>query len=173
MHFWPVVLIPAETPITEEDVWDAVWRLLEPYCVEREGAQRKEYFTAEEIRFIRGQFWLPPKSLPKLAEKLRRGWDMDCGVDEDGLYSMTTLNPDGKYDWFTVPGLEFVWPASHMPRDLQPSAVITLDGEWHDMEIEKWDWQLTDYERAAIRTRAYSIIDQYPAQLAVMVDCHV
>ena len=173
MHFLSVVLIPADTPLTEEDVRDAVWRLLEPYYVERESLQHKEYFTAEEIRFIREQFWLPPKSLSKLAEKLRRRWDMDCGVDEGGLYAITTLNPDGKYDWFTLLGLEFLWLASHMPRDLQPSAVITPDGEWHDMEIENWDWQLTDYERAAIGARAYSVINQYPAQLAVIVDCHM
>lgn len=186
MHFGAVVLIPGHIPITEEAILDEVARLLEPYYVEREGPLRKEYFTEEAIRNLSGQFQLQPKSLPKLAEELPRGWSMDCHVDEGGLYYITTLNPDGKYDYFSLVRYEeisahrveaavreHVWRTSEIPRDLLPAAVVTPDGQWHDTGIEKWGWQLTQHERDAIHTRASAIIFQYPNHLAVLVDCHV
>lgn len=186
MHFGAVVLIPEETPVTEDAITDAVEHLLEPYYIEREGLERKEYFTADEIRFLTRQFWLRPKSLPKLAETLRRKWGMDCGVDEDGLYHITALNPEGKFDYFALFSgedvienrveariQESVWPVTDIPRDLAPSAVVTPDGAWHDTGSEKWAWQLSRSEQDTIRARAYAIIEQYPTHLAVMVDCHI
>lgn len=186
MHFGAIVLIPGDTPITEGAILDEVAHLLEPYYIEREGPPRKEYLTDAATRNLSEQFWLRPKSLPKLAEKLRRKWGMDCHLDEGGLYQITTLNPDGKYHYFSLVSYddieanrieaavrEHVWRVPEMPRDLLPSAVVTSDGKWHETGIEKWDRQLSESERDAIRTRAYAIIDRYPNHLAVLVDCHI
>lgn len=186
MHFGAVVLIPGHIPITEEAILDEVARLLEPYYIEREGPLRKEYFTEEAIRNLSRQFQPQPKSLPKLAEELHRKWSMDCHVDEGGLYYITTLNPDGKYDYFSLVRYEditahrveaavreHVWRTSEIPRDLLPAAVVTPDGQWHETGVKKWAWDITKDEEQAIRQRVFALVDQYPDHLAVLVDCHV
>ena len=173
MHFWPIALIPKSVPLTEDAIWDAITPLLEPYYIEQEGPARKEYFSPEEIENLRRKIQQPINSLPELATNLRQEWGLDCKVDEGGLYQMTTLNPNGKYDWCALPGMEYIWSVSEMPRDLEPGAVITPDGEWHETRIGKLDYQVIESERQVIRARAYAIIDSYPNYLAVMVDCHV
>lgn len=175
MHFWPIALIPKSVPLTEDAIWEAIIPLLEPYYIEREGPARKEYFSPKETENLRRKIRQPINSLPELAANLRQEWGLDCDVDEGGLYQMTTRNPNGKYEWFALPGMEYIWSVSEIPRDLQPSAVITPDGEWHETGIGngKLDDQLTESEGQDIRTWAYAIIDNYPNCHAVMVDCHL
>jgi hypothetical protein len=179
MHFGAIVLIPQETDLAEDALMDAIEFLLEPYCAELEGPERKEYLSTETIEHLTRQFfWVQPKTLARLAAKLRKRWGLHCGVDAGGLYHFTNLNPNSMYDYWTVVGLEghvedHVWRVPEMPRDLSPSAVVTPDGQWHETGIEKWAWDITKAEEQAIRQRVYALVDQYPNHLAVLIDCHI
>ena len=173
MHFLTIVLLPQEVPLEENAVFEALAHLLKPYYSELEGPKRKEYYDARGIRNLAARYWVRPSDLPKIAAKLRKELGGDYGVDERGLYYITNLNPNGKYDYWTLRSIEEdVWFVRDMPRDRLPSAVVTPDGQWHDTGEEKWGRDLTASERQAIGRRAYTLIDQYPDCRAVALDCH-
>ena len=58
----------------------------------------------------------------------------------------------------------------------EQSQVVRLVHEERDDRaqqwLEKWAWELTEGDRQAIRERAYTLIDQYPAHHAIPLDCH-
>ncbi len=173
MHFLTLVLLPPEVPLEEDAVYDAIERLLGPYYVELEGPTRREYYDARAIENLAARYCVRPSNLAKIAAKLRKDLGVDCGVDERGVYYITNLNPNGKYDYWTLHNLEAdVWRARNMPRDLLPSAVVTPDGQWRDTGEEEWYRDLTPTEKQAVGQRAYALIDQYPACLAAALDCH-
>lgn len=175
MHFLTVVLLPQEVPHEEDTIYEALHHLLEPYYseLESEGLTHKEYYDARAIANLAARYCVWSSNLPKIAAKLRQDWGADCGVDEQGLYYLTNLNPNRKVDYWTLRNVDTdVWLARTMPRDLLPSAVVTPDGQWHDTG-EKWSPRdLTASERQAVSQRAYALIDQHPECQAVALDCH-
>jgi hypothetical protein len=173
MHFLTVVLFPQE----EDPIYDALHHLLAPYYshLEPEGPLHKEYLDAQTIEKLAALYGVPPANLSAIAAKLRQEWDADggVGVDEHGLYELTTLNPNRKLDYWTLHNVESdVWPVRAMPRDLLPVAVVTPDGHWHDTGEEWRPGDLTASEKQAIGQRAYALFDLYPECLAVALDCH-
>lgn len=173
MHFLTVVLLHQEVPLEETALQEAIYRLLEPYFLELQAPTHKEYYSARAIQNLATRYCVRAANLPKIAAKLRKDVGVECGVDERGLYYISDLNPDGKYDYWTLHSIEkHVWLVRDMPRDLLPSAVVTPDGHWHETGEEKWDWQLTERERQDIWQRAYALLDQYPNYRAVALDCH-
>jgi hypothetical protein len=181
MHFLTVVLLPQEEVPREEgqveegQLYEALHHLLAPYDrnLEPEGPIHKEYYDARTIEKFAALYGIPPAHLPEIAARLSQEWGVDVGVDELGLYDLTTLNPNRKFDYWIVRNMETdIWPVRDMPRDLLPVAVVTPDGHWHDMGAEWRPGDLIASEKQAIGQRAYSLIDQYPECQAVALDCH-
>lgn len=173
MHFLTIALLPQTVPLEAAVLYAAIEQLIEPYDLNIEGPIRKEYYEAHAIENLAARYCVRKTNLPKIASKLRKDFGVNCGVDEQGLYYFTNLNPAGKYDYWTLhPMAEHGWPVREMPQDLLPSAVVTPDGQWHDMGEERWVRDLTAAEREAIRERVYALIDRYPDQRAIPLDCH-
>ncbi|MGB3511613.1 MAG: hypothetical protein WBA93_20720 [Microcoleaceae cyanobacterium] len=63
------------------------------------------------------------------------------GVDENGEYKITTLNPDGKWDWYKFLDVETNTSGLSAPRtfivreipEFVPYAVVTPDSKWHEL----------------------------------------
>lgn len=175
MHFLTVVVLPQEVPHEEDTIYSTLDHLLDPYYSELEpdGPMHKEYYDAHAIANFAAHYCVRPSNLPKIAAKLRNEWGADYGVDEGGLYVLTNLNPNRKLDYWILHNFETdVRRARDMPRDLLPSAVVTPDGQWHDMGEEWSSRDLTASERQAVGQRAYALIDQYPESQTVALDCH-
>ena len=83
---------------------------LEPYneAIQVAPYRKYEMDTAWLYKFYAGQNeGRPEPSLEELAAFLNEEWQDDgveYGVDEMGLYSMSTYNPDSRWDWYTVGG---------------------------------------------------------------------
>lgn len=173
MHFFTIVLLPPTVSLEDDALYAAIDQLIEPYDLNIEGPMRKEYYTSRAIQNLAGRYCVRATNLPKIAAKLRKDVGVDCGVDEQGLYYFTNLNPAGKYDYWTLhPIAEHGWPVKDMPRDLLPCAVVTPDGHWHDTGEVIWNRDPTTTEREAVRERVYALADRYPDHRAIPLDCH-
>lgn len=179
MHFPVLVLIPRGTP----DVWEAIGRVLLPYFIEYgEMAPRKEYVSAKAIENMAVRYHVRPTDLGKIAAKWkkevqkdlkRHGLEFECGVDERGLFHITTLNPQGKYDYWTIHDEgQDVWPVSAMPERLAPEGIVTPDGVWHDIG-DYGESRPTEEYFGRVRQRARELIGHFPEYLVVQVDCHI
>src|SRR5260370_38765802 len=103
-----------------------------------EGRTRREYYGARAIENLAARYCVPPSNLAKIAAKLRKDLGVHCGVDERGAYYITNLNPNGKYDYWTLHNFEAdVWRARNIPPDRLPSAMVTTDGQWPDTGREE------------------------------------
>lgn len=166
MRFEVVVLLPRDTP----DVVAAVTDLMDPYNTEHEVPPYKKYLDdAEGVARLAGAFGLPSPDPEAVAAKIAAHGD-EAGVDDGGLYWVTTANPQGHWDGWMLHDLqEDVTPVSALPPAVDLWGVVTPDGTWHDFENE-WDWP--EERKADSRRRARELIDQFPDHLAVMLDCH-
>lgn len=98
-------------------------------------------------------------------------------LDENGN-SLTTYNPDSKWDWYQIGGRwcgcipNDACPVRDLPDDIDDIvfAIVTPDGEWHAQGDMGWfacvsneneDWKPSD------------ILKDYQDYDAIMVDCHI
>jgi hypothetical protein len=166
MRFEVVVLLPQDT----QDVVAAVTRVMDPYNVEHEVPPYKEYVEAEGVVRLAAAFRLPIPDPEAVAAEIIAQGD-EAGVDDGGLYWITTCNPRGQWDgWMLHDQRDDVQPVLALPRGLQVYDVVTPDGVWHDFEYG-WDWP--EDRKADSRRRARELIESFPDYLAVMLDCHL
>lgn len=179
MHFPVLVLIPPNTT----NVWETVERLLLPYFIEYgETMPRKEYMSTKAIENMAVRYHLRPTDLEKIAAKLRKevgkdfkrhGLTFECGVDEQGLFHISTANPQGKYDYWTIHDEERdVLPISALPEWLAPEGIVTPDGQWHDIG-DYGESRPTEAYLTGVRQRARELLAGFPEYLVVWVDCHI
>lgn len=179
MHFPVLVLIPRDTT----DVWETVGRMLLPYFIEYgETAPRKEYVSAKAVENLAVRYHVRPTDVDKIAAKWkkdvqkslkRHGLEFECGMDEQGLFHITTTNPQGKYDYWTIHDEEQdVWPVSVMPDRLAPEGIVTPTGVWHDIG-DYGESHPTEEYLAEVRQRARELLAGFAAYLVVQVDCHI
>lgn len=90
---------------------------LKPHTIERmnESWKRRDEQPDAELsfgEFLEGKERLPPLSVDhipdpspeELLEWLPEAWGGEYGMDEQGLYQLTTYNPKSKWDWWEVGG---------------------------------------------------------------------
>jgi hypothetical protein len=166
MQFPVVVLLPHGT----HDIVPAVTRLMDPYNAEHEVPPYKDdYDDPEGIARLAAAFGLPSADPQAVAAKINERGD-DAGIDDRGLYEVSTLNPQWQWDgWILHSVDEDVYPVPTLPRDLPVYGVLTPDGQWREF-FPGWDWP--EEKRAELQKRAYHLIDSFPDCLAVMLDCH-
>lgn len=167
MQFPVMVLVPKDTTL----VLESVGRLMEPYNVARKAPPHKEYVPKDEIDYIIEVFGLEATDADAVLAELEEDSGFSGGIDEEGIYLMSTDNPEGHWDTWRIRDLrEDVHHVADMPRDHAPAAVVTPDGIWHDL-----DAALTSQEdvQASRWKQAEVLLAQYPAHLAVTVHCHL
>lgn len=147
MHFCIYVLIPSDS-----DIEELVARVLHPYDEDLEVAPYKVYLDAGEIEAMRKQYGVRRSDRAALVSRLEEWSGSAGGFDEQGLFSIKTFNPKGKWDWYEIGGR---W-SGRIPGDvisakallrkwnlstLLPAALVTPDGWWHEWEtfiVEGW-----------------------------------
>ncbi len=166
MQFQVVVLVPHDT----QDLVAEVTRLMDPYNLEHEAPPYKIYYDDPEgVARLAAAFGLSSADLKAVAAKMIELGD-DAGVDEGGLYEVTTVNPQGQWDGWILDSLEDdVCPVPALSRDIPFCGVVTPDGQWHDF-FPGWDWP--DEKQAELLEQVYQLIDGFQNYLAVVLDCH-
>ena len=101
-HFFTAVIVPGNTPV--ESIEATVSRLLAPYDENRAVDPYKTYLPQEEIEAMATTFQISSHNLAELASNLPE-WSGDTGgVDEQGLYTMSTSNHQARWDWWVIGG---------------------------------------------------------------------
>jgi hypothetical protein len=176
--FTILVLVPRDAT----DVAAAVEYLLEPYYMWHQAPPHKHYIDSETVQSLAAQYGLPATDLGTIAAALREQYRSDDQwSDEEGLYFVTTANPQGKWEHWGFDPESDIWPASAIPssmvftgpksktvRNIHPTAVVTPDRQWHDLGDAA---EPSTGQRMAVPQRAYDLISQHPTHLVVAVDC--
>ncbi len=109
------------------------------------------------------------------------------GVDDRGLFAISTFNPNAKWDWYEIGGR---WDG-HLPgnvlsaaallnrsdlKSLLPAALVTPDGSWHQREtFVSEGWMHGRFERTSDRdwlTEVREALGSHPEHRVVCVDVH-
>jgi hypothetical protein len=180
MRYWAIALVPQETG----DVQATVARLMELYNQALPAPPYKKYLSEQATKGHMTRLGVSPGDFETLAARMNTHYAETMGLtthflaDALGIYVLADTNPNGKYKRWSLNSLtDDVWPVSALPRDLlhnlAPHAVITPDGQWHEMFPNTWGAIPTAQDRLRIVREAYALIDQYPHHLAVRLECHV
>jgi len=79
------------------------------------------------------------------------------------MYNLTPADFEQRYGMDVVRAADNIRPASEVPKELVPYAVVTPEGEWFDCEKkDKESW----------RVEAEEFLQRYANYLVVPVDCH-
>jgi hypothetical protein len=206
MHFYALVIIPADT----KNIEAKVEQLMSKYYSELEVESYKEYLIEEkiikEIEYLQtlpineiekmAAAWEIPsddiRTLAKMEVGDMMGWfeDEAEGIDEIGLYKMTTINPNGKWDYYSLiekepiksgQALSYPCKVSDLPKVL-PYAIVTSDGEWYELGEDagtkafakriKGDNTISEEEANWMITVEHILAD-YNDSLCVALDCHI
>lgn len=206
MHFSVLVLMSPDT----NNIKAKVEEILQPYYSELEVEPYKEYLSeakiTEEINYLAT---LPAKEIEKLAADWeipthdlrtlakmelgdRLGWfeEEADGIDSIGLYKMTTINPQGKWDYYrfieTEPldsGTAITYPCivADLP-EIVPYAIVTPNGEWHELGevagiqafLKKLHGDITaSEEEIVLKNKLREVIKYYLDYICVALRCHI
>ena len=147
---------------------------LERWNLERDVVSHKAYIDAVQVTSMHKHY--KTSKLEELVDKMP-DWngDQGGGIDENGLYSISTRNLDGKYDYWSVFGVlrsEFL--NEHLEEDRIPHAMITPDLKWIEEakdEIGQVPNRSTKMDQWVAQIRA--LLTSYPNSLVILVDCHM
>jgi hypothetical protein len=162
-HFLAFVLIPPDV----EDIHTKIEELMAPYYEEREVEPYKEYISPEMINSLALKFKTGTDFLA-LLEHLKQdvGWN-EVGLDEQGIYEITTFNPRPMWDYWYYSGGKYlfgetIWkeclakneaqhgadepfecnscPVADLPTEAYtfPAAIVSPDGLWYDLTDFGW-----------------------------------
>jgi hypothetical protein len=202
-HFKVLVILPANTNNVEEKVRN----LLNSYYSELEVEPYKEYLDQAAVeKEVKRLSTLPKESLEKLAAdldvssdnleeiaKLNLDWDEDelVEADEHGFYRMTTINPQGKWDWYSFIEAELresATPIRYPCRVVElpeviPYAIVTPDGRWYEaggevsvqafMRIYLNSDVNTSAEEVNWNLKVQKTLACYPDCFVVALNCHI
>ena len=143
MHYCTFVIIgPEGDPDT------LVAKALEPFDEQLKVAPYRKYLEQYEIVRMSKHYKLDQHNLHALAERLADWVGWPGGVDRRGLFYTTTLNPDGRWDWYEIGGrwngyikgakwnvisTGALLKSPHL-KDALPCYVLTPDGTWLEHE---------------------------------------
>ncbi len=163
MHFLHVVLIDPKDlgeKFTESDIEKKVDEMMAPFDYNLEVAPYHNYLDSEEIERMAKHYHT--SDLLGLATRMDDWEDCLGGVDEKGLYKLSTRNPKRKWDWWRIGGrwdgmvsnqpkesedggFNFSHVHEQLPgnvvllkaidHDIDCHSFITPDGEWHEVQM--------------------------------------
>jgi hypothetical protein len=143
MHFCTFVIIPPDG-----DVESLVARALAPFDESLEVEPYQHYLKPYEIERMAQHYGLELTDLASLAAKMMDWTNHPGGVDEKGLYWVTSINPDGQWDWYEIGGrwhghipgsqrnvihVETLLKSPHL-KDRLPACLVSAAGTWSAKE---------------------------------------
>lgn len=191
-HFTVGVLIPEDTPLTEEFVEAAVGMRIDAYDENKSVDPYKVHMTPEDIERMATHYGIDKADTDSLLTKMDDWHGREGGVDEQGMFYWSTYNPKSKWDWFQIGGR---WPGklypdavtyprdslggnvrkvSELPSDLTLWALVTDDGEWHESGRMGW-WGMSSDDKDPDKWDAErsELLSAHRDHLLVVVDCHI
>ncbi|BAZ19039.1 hypothetical protein NIES4071_109240 (plasmid) [Calothrix sp. NIES-4071] len=204
--FKALVILPQDT----DNISEKVAELLNPYYSELEVEPYKEYlnqaqlqaemqrlstFSKEDIENLVAEYEVSGENLIENLALINLDWYEEdiAGVDEHGSYRITTVNPKGKFDWYSIieaEPRELEVPISYPCRvadlpDIVPYALITPDSQWYEAGTEVGVQALktiylsgngdtnVNEEEFNWNLKVKEILACYPDYLAVGLNCHI
>ncbi|MCA9363767.1 hypothetical protein KC727_00925 [Candidatus Kaiserbacteria bacterium] len=133
-HFNVCILVNRENDESDHQLADKAADVMTKFDLNRDVPEYKRRFDADEVERISKHY--KTTDLQELATKLE-DWNGDAGgVDEEGLYALSTQNPDGHFDYGNLVDLIPRNRWEHMflsgIEEKVCRAVVTPDGEWVD-----------------------------------------
>ena len=178
MRYLAVALLPRET----SDFQMAIGRLMAPYDLNTPAPPYKKYLSEQALKGHAARLGVSVSDLQVIAADINERYAYKLGstmrplhlqADAFGIYVLVETNPNGKYKRWSLNSLaDDVWPVWSMPRDLTPHAIITPDGQWHELFPNIWGRVPSEQERQRIAQEAYALIDQYLDHFAAQLECH-
>lgn len=173
MRYIAVALLPHDT----SDIRTAVARLIEPYDLSTPAPPYKKYLSEQAVKGHAARWGISLHDLQAIATRINERSApprlLHLQADVVGIYAMVDTNPNGKYKRWSLNSLaDDIWPVWSMPRDMTPHAIITPDGQWHELFPNIWGRIPTEQDKQRIVHEAYKLIDQYPDHLAARLECH-
>jgi hypothetical protein len=197
-HFFTVVIVPGTTP--PDQIEETVARLLAPYDEDIAVAPYRVYLDRERIERMANHYQTSPDNLTELARHMRDWCGSGGGVDEQGLYRLSTYNPQSKWDWWVIGGRwngevrsapgndetgfnfgreyhqlpENMLPVKELQAPLSCFALVTPDGEWHERGEMGWFGMVAnEKEQDDWEREVADILQKHQEDILVGVDCHI
>lgn len=137
MHFLTYVFVPPRG-----DIDLAVADALRPFSDDFPVEPWKRRLGPRETAAMAKHYRLPAASTNQLARHMRDWCRCEGGVDREGLFALTTSNPEARFDWYEIGGrwrgklTNNAAPCRELLRredlaDLLPHDFVTPDGAWH------------------------------------------
>jgi hypothetical protein len=197
MHSSTFVMIPEHG-----DINDLVARALEPFSEDFQVPEYKRYLDPTEIVVMATHYKLKKTDSKKLATHMEDWCGCLGGVDERGLFAVSTLNPRARWDWYVIGGRWDGAVLGHLTRhdpydetraqqnvilsaalagapyltEWLPHSVVTPEGSWHEREtlvVEGWmKWRLETKDDAAWLREVRGVLETFPDHRVVGVDIH-
>lgn len=194
MHTLGLVLLPFDTPCARE----AIRILMAPFNSECETAPRKEFFDDSYMEHHMRSSGLA--DIDALRLWCERHGDGFVGVEEGRMYETTTMNPNGKWDYYLIGGCYPGQIASSVGtsmgqlrgwdddicanlsttasllEEVIAGCVITPDGVWSDSADfgSTWRSPYGSDGQALVRWKAHlgRVLDNHPDHFIVGLDIH-
>jgi hypothetical protein len=183
MHFLTYVIIGPQGNI-ETQVAEALAAFDESLEVE----PYKVYLEEAEIQRMVAHYKVDENDTPALIGRIQEWRGRPGGVDDIGLFSVTTVNPQGRWDWYEIDGR---WSGQFWGRnavkaktllktaDLKghlPYYLLAPEGEWHEVEtlIDGGWCKFESVRKSDGRwlVEVKQVLTRYPGHRVVCVDIH-
>lgn len=186
MHSFVFVMIGPKTEID-----NGVARALAPFDEELSVESYRVHLDHPQVQMMAKHYGIEPANLNQLAKQMKDWTFQDGGIDREGLYYLSTSNPDGRWDWYEIGGrwdgyvpysqlnairAGTLAKATYLKKCL-PSFVLTPDGEW--LEYERFyfssDWKESQKESLDDVTWlsiVREVLSKWPNHRVVCVDIH-
>lgn len=186
MHYCMFVMIGLHT-----DTEFAVFEALAPFDEQLKVAPFRDHLDLTEVRMMAKHYSLDSANLHELATHMNDWRGRTGGVDREGLYSLSTGNPDGRWDWYEIGGrwnryiphsrsntitAVTLARAEYLGRCL-PYFIVTPDGEWLERERYYTSSDLKSVKKEALEEDAWlrivrDTLLRWPKHRVVCVDIH-
>ena len=178
MSYFNVCVLLPRNGSTPKQMEDKASDMLAKFDINKEVEPYKTYVEAKEIQRMAEHFGIDSTNLSALAEKYVEWNGEKGGVDENGLYVISTKNPEGYVDSWSV--FTEVKPEDRgrllFGQDGEVKvvrALVTPDGKWIDgpwvycapnaeqeKEFEEWFKKLA------------ALLEENKNTVAFLADCH-
>lgn len=197
MHSCVYVLINGKKQNTESLVNQA----LAPFDEELAVPPYKEHLSRSGIRLMAEHYKISETDLKQLASKMQDWMGRPGGIDELGLFAVSTCNPHGKWDWYEIGGRWDGYLTGRTPPPTEsasrlidanstrastllkdpklssrlPAAVVTPTGEWIEKDAfitTSSGWFIAERTKRDWMLALRRIVAAFPTHTVVCVDVH-
>lgn len=193
MHYTALVVVPPDTDLDDENTLKELLEArLNPFDEQRDVVPWKDYQDAQSIEWMQEHYTTPPGDLAALVPHMEDWCGHPGGVDEHGLYALTTNNPCGLWDWWVIGGRwDKYMQGWGVPTLLDGNAIRLKDLPPYDMDkfgtysmvlaepkpcwLTRRDWNHARKEFEENNRYASQVAElcaRYPEHIGVLVDYH-